>query len=366
MMRSRGLERDNVGVEHQRAENRGTQSTIGKSTLVYDTFGYADDRHTGTTAQVRDSVQSAVRVHGVAATHAASGPSSGNKAESVGTTGLGKVSFSKVEAANTPLGMGPRIAPRAEETIRVQLSNVAPSAQVRLSLAGTGAGGNATLNGKAWKSMSSSGSVRLRGTAQTEPGHAGALAIVAKIGDTEVGRSNAFTICAIPTRVSAAFDSLITGPERGIRMRLTNDSDSGSIADLDQVQISEVVEYRGWCFGDLEPGNSQYLPANQNPHGVDSHGLATEVIERAVLKPRSRICAAPSPTMGAWQGFKFKDARSGASDIPVASSGYRILRAAEREGNHVFITTMVFPETVIAQRMAFVAGHGEALRRQKV
>lgn len=264
--------------------------------------------------------------------------------------------FDVINYPTTPAGVGRRIPPSKDVTLRVAIAGLAPSTNAVISLAGAGAGGNATLDGAATKTMNASGAVRLRGTAQTAPGSAGTLSLVAKVGTDEIGRSNAFTICAIPTTVSVAFGGLITGSERGIKMTTSNDSDSGAVADLDQVQMSEMVKYQNGtgCFAGITSGsNSGYLPANATPHGEDSHGAPVSLVTGAGY-------------IESVQGFKFKDARSGASDIGVAHSGFMITRTAEVVGTKTFLTTSKAGAATTVSGISVAAGSGSASRRQEV
>jgi hypothetical protein len=179
---------------------------------------------------------------------------------------------------------------------------------------------------------------------------------VAKVGTAAIGRSNTFTICAIPTRVSVAFGGLITGTERGIKMTTSNDSDSGTIGDLDQVQMSEMVQYQGGtgCFAGITSGsNSGYLPANATPHGVDSHGTPVALVTGAGY-------------IESVQGFKFTDARSSAANIGVAHSGFMITRTAEVLGTKTYLTTTKAGAPTTVSGITVAAGSGSATKRQEV
>jgi hypothetical protein len=264
--------------------------------------------------------------------------------------------FNVINYPTTPAGVGRRIPPSKDVAVQVTIAGLAPSTNAVISLAGAGAGGNATLDGAATKTMNASGAVSLRGTAQTAPGSAGTLSLVAKVGTDEIGRSNAFTICAIPTTVSVAFGGLITGSERGIKMTTSNDSDSGAVADLDQVQMSEMVKYQNGtgCFAGINSGsNSGYLTANTTPHGEDSHGTPVSLLTGVGF-------------IESVQGFKFKDARSGAADIGVAHSGFMITRTAEVVGAKTFLTTSKAGAATTVSGISVAAGSGSASKRQEV
>lgn len=227
---------------------------------------------------------------------------------------------------------------------------------VVLSLDGAGTAGNGTIDGRATRTLQRTANVVLRGTTQTPAGKAGGLSLIASAGGAVVGRSNAFTICAIPTRVSVRFGGLITGTERGIKMTTSNNSDSGRVSDLDQVQMSEMVQYQGGtgCFAGITSGsNSGYLPANASPHGTDSHGTPVALMTGAGY-------------IEAVQGFKFKDARSGVADIGVANSGFMIKRTVIVAGTRTYLTTNKYGAGTTVSGITVAAGSGSASRRQRV
>ncbi|HEY0477573.1 MAG TPA: hypothetical protein VGD37_08610 [Kofleriaceae bacterium] len=269
---------------------------------------------------------------------------------------VGIATFGVIDYPTTPAGVGRRIPPRKDVNVAVTLTGLAPSTNAVISFDGAGAGGTGTLDGAATKSMAAGGSVKLRGTGQTAAGSAGTLSLVAKVGTTEIGRSNTFTICAIPTTVSVAFAGLITGSERGIKMTTSNDSDSGSVGDLDQVHMSEMVQYQGGtgCFAGITSGsNSGYLAASNTPHGVDSHGTPAALVTGAGY-------------IESVQGFKFKDARSGAADIGVAHSGFMITRTAEVVAAKKYLTTAKAGAATTVSGISVAAGSGSATKRQEV
>lgn len=236
-------------------------------------------------------------------------------------------SFSKVNATTTPAGMSERIPPRIDQSVAVTLTG---SGSVQISVEGvSAANGTATVDGAVTKTLGGNGSVNVRGISQTAPGSAGQLRLVAKVGSATVGQSNAFTICAVPTTVTVAFANAITGTERGIAMTTYNNSDSGLVTDLDQVQMSEKVKYRGGtgCFAGITSGNnSGFLPADHSPHGTDSHGTPVALMT--------------SPgTIDAGQVFVFNDARSGALNVIVKNSGFNIHRNVLNMGGLLMIIT---------------------------
>jgi hypothetical protein len=372
----------------ERSARMESGQAIGKSSAVHDAFGLVAGKQTLTMGL---GVQDGINVHGGGGrlvdkteSTAIEGPPApvGDQVTGSGSGGAGSTSetdgggggagsgssdgaaapiaaratFAPVAYATTPPGVGRRIPPRKDVVVNVTITGLTPSTNAVISLAGAGAGGNATIDGGATKSLAASGNVTLRGTAQTAPGSAGALALVAKVGGTEIGRSNGFTICAIPTTVSVAFGGLITGDQRGIEMTTSNDSDSGSVADLDQVHMSEMVKYQNGtgCFAGITSGdNSGYLHANATPHGTDSHGTPVSLVTSAGY-------------IESVQAFKFKDARAGAADIGVNHSGFMIKRTAEAADSKIFLTTSKAGAATTVSGISVSAGTGSASKRQEV
>jgi hypothetical protein len=268
------------------------------------------------------------------------------------------VAFGTINSATTPAGMISRIPPRIDQPISVAVTG---AGNVDISVDGaSGANGTATLDGAATKTVAASGTVNLRGATQTTAGNAGNLRLVAKVGGTTMGTSNAFTICAIPTTVTISPGGLITGTERGIKATTSNDSDSGQVSDLDQVQMSEKVQYvnGAGCFAGITSGNnSGFLPANNSPHGVDSHGT-----------PVSLITGAGS--IDSRQVFVFNDARSGANNVSVKNSGFNIHREVTATvtdaGTNLSITTSKAGMATTVAGSAAQAGSGSVTATQAV
>jgi len=120
--------------------------------------------------------------------------------------------------------------------------------------------------------------------------------------------------------------------------------------------MSEMVQYQGGtgCFAGITSGsNSGYLPANAAPHGVDSHGTPVALVTGAGY-------------IESVQGFKFKDARSGAADICVAHSGFMITRTAEVLGTKTYLTTTKAGAATTVSGITVAAGSGSATKRQEV
>ena len=231
---------------------------------------------------------------------------------------------SHIRAPSTPAGMPDRIPPRVDTNVNVTIDGWRiPMRPVVLSVDGTGGGnGTATINGGATVDLTGSTNVRLQGGTQTGVGNAGNLRLVASQSGATLARSGGFSVSAIPQNFSITFNSELTGARRGIIVNNHWESDSGNVADLNEAQRSEQVQY-GASSGILAGYsglNSGFLPAH-SPPTTDRHstGVATWLRK-------------PSITIGvigravAEQVFIFNDRRTGATNIPVTRSGYRLTR----------------------------------------
>jgi hypothetical protein len=190
---------------------------------------------------------------------------------------------------------------------------------VTISVEGAGGGnGSVTINGANSVDIAASATVQLRGVDQTTPGNAGGLRLVARQGPALLASSGGFSVSSIPQNFSVSFHSQISTPTmRGLRVNNHWESDSGNVADLDEAERSEQVQYgaaTGIWAGVVGGNNSGYLPANRPPL-VDSHGT-----------PLARFTGSGSRI--AEQTFTFNDKRTGATDIPATKSGFRLTRTA--------------------------------------
>jgi hypothetical protein len=222
-----------------------------------------------------------------------------------------------VRAANTPAAMTDRIPPRVDTPVAVTVGgNTKVGGMVTLSIGGaSAANGRATINGSATASVAAGGTVQIRGTTQTTPGNGGNLRLQAHSGGRLLGQSAGFSVAAIPQDYTDTFLNDVADPaKRGIVVQDGWVSDSGTLADLDQVQIAEVVETTAatGCYSGVGVNTSPYLPGAS--FTADTHSSAVSTIQAG---PGTRV---------ADQACKFKDARTGANDIPMRNSGFRLTR----------------------------------------
>jgi hypothetical protein len=221
-----------------------------------------------------------------------------------------------IRGASTPAAASDRIPPNVDTSVAVAITGwTVPMLDVTLSVEGTSAdNGMVTVDGAASVNTHTSGTVKLRGTSQTQVGKAGNLRLVAKQGAVVLARSATFSVAAIPQDVAISFGGAVTGTSRGMRVGTTFQSDSGTLGDLDQVDWSENVQpvTETGCFTGAVPQNSGYLPATGGPF-ADTHGTPVAILTGAGVRVAN-------------QTFKYKDKRTGDVDIPMRNSGFVITR----------------------------------------
>jgi len=268
-----------------------------------------------------------------------------------------KVKLPKIRASSTPSGMAnDRIPPRVDTPISVEVSDWhPPMLPITLSIDGAGgSNGTATIDGGATADVDSNTTVQLRGGTQTTPGSGGNLKLVAKVGSSSpIATSAGFSVSAIPQNWTCTFDSLITGAKRGFVVQDNWQSDSGTLGDLNETEISEEVQYGGGTgvFAGISGNNSGYLPGHVLTK--DSHSIKV-----SALTGIGKLVAN--------QTSKFKDKRSGAADIPMKASGYKIVRETFNKSGALHIKTSKDGAPTTANGISSGAGTGSITKPQKV
>jgi hypothetical protein len=251
-----------------------------------------------------------------------------------GAVGNGKLTVvsvvlaASIKNADTPTGMKDRIPPRVDTptTVTVTPDLTGSSQSVALTVTGqSDANGKATVGGMETLTITKTGVYQLRGTSQTEAtagdggGNAGNLKVLVKVRNEDTVKSTGFSVAAIPLDWSISLKSTITaGDLRGLVVPDKWKSDSGDIADLDQVRISEQVQHGAGTgvFKDFVSENSAYLSATSFTE--DTHSTLTVSIKD------------PGGTVTTSQVCIFLDKRTGAKNIVVANSGYTVVRTVAR------------------------------------
>jgi hypothetical protein len=231
------------------------------------------------------------------------------------------VTFAAVRANSTPTEMThDRIPPRKTTKVNATVTGfVKGSDKVDITIdGGGGSAGDATI--MSGKKLSGTGTVEVKGGTQTTPGSADGLTLVATQGGTEVGRSAPFSISAIPQNFSDTLKAKVDdGTKVGIVVNDRWESDSGSVADLDQAEITEEVEETKATgpFVGLAKVNSGYLPADS--FTTDSHTTGVGAFPAGAVDGVREVD----------QTSAFKDNRTGETDIPMRKSGLKVVRTFE-------------------------------------
>ena len=231
-------------------------------------------------------------------------------------------------AATPPAMTQNRIPPRVATPVTVTFAGTPTiSTPVILSVEGGGSGnGSATVDGAPSASFAVTGAtiVNLRGVDQTlDAAHAGNLRLVARQRGTQIAASNGFSVSSIPVSMSHPFNRFLSDADctsvglpaacglRGILVHQTMDSDSGVPADLDRAKQSERIEAvtMTGIFAGATAHTGCYVSCTPSPDDANGSGVAGR---RSPGVRRSK------------QTFMFRDNRTGASEIPMADSGFRI------------------------------------------
>jgi hypothetical protein len=224
-----------------------------------------------------------------------------------------------------------RIPPSKTVDVPVVLTGIPSGSSAAIDVEGSG-GANGTATLTAGASLATSGNVTLKGGSQTSPGNAGKLKLRATLGTAIVGQSSGFTVAAWPTDYTDPLNADIdSGGAVGLSVKDGWSSDgSGSIAELDEVKISERVDLQSrdnppfTVVGAISAApaggiTSGYLAATALT--VDSHTYSRADINTVGI------------TFGPWsivygQLCIFKCRRTGVVDLVMPKSGYRIAHTA--------------------------------------
>ena len=184
--------------------------------------------------------------------------------------------------------------------------------------------------------ITKSTTVRVTGGAQTMPLHAGQLQIQAKLDGTTVkATSRGFSVCAHPLNMEETFGRDINSDSAvGLIVRIAIKSDSGRFDDLDEVDMSEVVEQ---FHKDQPPFKDGSGFANTSPYQpiIPKQGPRTMVDSHVEPRPTP----GPKGKANRIQLHIFHCKRCGAVNKVVPKSGFDIL-------HEVFLVGKVFKHKV--------------------
>ena len=269
------------------------------------------------------------------------------------------ITIPPITNADTPAGMPNRIPPTAKTPIQITVAPDLTGSGQSITLAkigNSGANGDFTIDGSASEAISKTTTVNLSGTTQTAQtggsggGNAGNLALVAQVRGQAAVQSSGFSVAAIPMNFTDVLLRLYNNSNNGgnglCGMQVQDGwaSDSGTVADLDQVMISEKVQVQGTATGILQfqqnPSTSGYQSATDSPPPPDTHAVACNLIPLPM--PGGSLLTEAQVSV-------FEDFRTGAVNVPMANSGFLITFAIAPDGsgvNHLTVIKTGAAETV--------------------
>jgi peptidoglycan hydrolase-like protein with peptidoglycan-binding domain len=278
-----------------------------------------------------------------------------------------KAAIAPVRAPSTPAPMPDRIPPKIDVPVDVTLpGGAATPTTVKAVPTGPGAAepGEVLIDGKPSADLTASGTVTVRGTAQTFSRFVNQLSLVAVQGGKEIARSAPFAVAAMPVGIDTTknSDSGRGSPLRGMIVDFTVRSDSGDRADLDKVQAKEVLENRQntGCFSTF---NAQAVLDRNAP----DYGLGIEKQRTDKHRIESGVLTSP----GVWQigqVLLFRDLRTGTGDVPIPHSAYEIAWSVNKfsVGDGLFFVLTKIGIDGSAKGFASDFGFGTAFTVQEV
>lgn len=215
-----------------------------------------------------------------------------------------------IRSANTPAAMPDRITPGQDVNVRFRVQG---HGEGPIELFVEGGEADVTVAGQAHHTVTGSGTVALNGVHQTS----GMVRLVARQGGQIIGQSTPFAVAAIPTAIDIQSASPRSNGDFVLMVVQTaTQADSGHPEHLDRVFLTERVGMIS------QTGSFAGLGITQSP---ELSAPASGVIPDTHWTPRARM-QARGGTIATQQTFMFRDARTGASGIPVARSGFRLDR----------------------------------------
>jgi peptidoglycan hydrolase-like protein with peptidoglycan-binding domain len=280
--------------------------------------------------------------------------------------GVDIFTFGPVRGAATPAGTPDRIPPRVDTPVSVTIAGGKPGIPTTIRAKATngtsGDPGSVLINGKPTDELSASGTVQVRGTSQTLSIFVNQLRLVAEQGGREVASSKPFGVTSLPTGIDIKKDS-DSGrgePLRGMIVTVDTRSDSGERADLDLLQIKEILQ-----SGEQE-GSFKAIDPKTLQVEASGYGLANRT-----ARDKHRVKGAFLTGPGIWrvsQIFVFRDLRTGVTDVPVPHSAFMITFSVgpfTSGSGLMYIVTKVGLDTT-AQGLGSTAGFGSAFTVQEV
>lgn len=241
-----------------------------------------------------------------------------------------------IRAASTQRGMPDRIPPRVDTPVDVNVAGwIIPMLDVTFSIDGNGGNnGSVTVNGARSADLRAAATLRLRGLNQTKPGNAGNLRLIPKQGTNELARSNGFSVSSVPQNWPTSLVNAVDEPDRIGMIALNSwESDSGNVADLDEVKRREQIE--------LTTKTGPWASASQETSGWRDATMGS-IQDSHTSSPRSSYRRVGNKIAN--QVFTFKCERTGVVDIVARNSGLLISRevtAGATAGTFVYTISKV-------------------------
>ncbi len=168
--------------------------------------------------------------------------------------------------------------------------------------------GTAYISGST--SLTGSGNITIVGDAQTAVSNQGNLKIRAKYNSTELVRSSGFTVCAH----LSAINRIDAVPSVGsLKVNYSFSSDSGSSADLDQVQCQEILVPPGTDDPYWAPNPPFFLWTYPNPDIHAPFNIGAGTLSDNHLKKGTLNKNGPTAEFNLAQAYKWRCLRCGST-----------------------------------------------------
>jgi hypothetical protein len=232
--------------------------------------------------------------------------------------------------------------------VEVTVSGASKAAPVVLSVDGASAdNGKATINDSATHTLTKSAKVKLKGTAQTSPGKAGNLKLIAKHGSTQLAASNGFSVAAYPKEVGFNFNSVLSpfvfkGKKYwGAKYDLTFQSDSNTAGDCDKTKVSEnvLVDTATGYWSGASSTTSGFIRTTSPQADHHATGGFTKAAD---MKKAMDAADIKKSKYVVHQFFRFSCERTGVAEDKkkapkVPTSGFKVTRTMSKTGAKYYI-----------------------------
>lgn len=240
-----------------------------------------------------------------------------------------------------------RIPPRVDTDVAVKVSGVPEGSKglfFKVNQVDGNNDGTVTINGQTSVYVKNDQTLKLRGTKQTEPGHAKHLCLAGVYNGINVAYSNHFSVAAFPESIESTTVSphYASGPNyvhMGGVYNLPSKSDSGVDTDLGKIWISESVSVasKSGVFANSTESNTGFMrPSPHFDHNISKFGDSAQGL-KAGLNTGNLIASEKTNH----QCFYFACDRTGiATNLATAplipKSGFKLKRTFSKVGNRTY------------------------------